>query len=86
MSLEIAPQNIDVNVHPTKLQVHFLHEDEIVEQLQQCLAAKLVGANSSRTCVCFLFFLSIFCCSFRMRSGSSFYSISIFTRAFYFLC
>ncbi|KAG7246128.1 hypothetical protein CRUP_014527, partial [Coryphaenoides rupestris] len=35
LSLEIAPHNIDVNVHPTKHEVHFLHEDCIVESVQK---------------------------------------------------
>ena len=43
MSLEIEPQNVDVNVHPTKREVHFLHEDAIVEALQQAIEAKLLG-------------------------------------------
>lgn len=29
--------------------MHFLHEDAIVEQIQQCFADRLVGANASRT-------------------------------------
>lgn len=49
LSLEIHPANIDVNVHPTKMQVHFLHEDSIIEQIQQSLSDKLLGANASRT-------------------------------------
>ncbi|XP_077053047.1 DNA mismatch repair protein Mlh1 isoform X1 [Siphateles boraxobius] len=49
LSLEIAPQNIDVNVHPTKHEVHFLHEDSITESIQKHIESKLLGSNSSRT-------------------------------------
>ncbi|XP_010862287.1 DNA mismatch repair protein Mlh1 isoform X1 [Esox lucius] len=49
LSLEIAPQNIDVNVHPTKHEVHFLHEDCIIDSMQKHIEAKLLGSNSSRT-------------------------------------
>ncbi|XP_027731940.1 DNA mismatch repair protein Mlh1 [Vombatus ursinus] len=49
LSLEIAPQNVDVNVHPTKHEVHFLHEDSILERVQQHIESQLLGANSSRT-------------------------------------
>lgn len=47
-SLEIAPKNVDVNVHPTKHEVHFLHEDSILEHVQQHIESKLLGSNSSR--------------------------------------
>lgn len=49
LSIEIAPQNIDVNVHPTKHEVHFLHEDAIISSIQAAIETKLLGANSSRT-------------------------------------
>ncbi|ELU03070.1 hypothetical protein CAPTEDRAFT_136607 [Capitella teleta] len=49
ISLEIAPQNIDVNVHPTKHEVHFLHEDSVIESVQKCIDARLLGSNASRT-------------------------------------
>uniref|UniRef100_A0A8C5CV52 DNA mismatch repair protein S5 domain-containing protein n=1 Tax=Gadus morhua TaxID=8049 RepID=A0A8C5CV52_GADMO len=49
LSLEIAPHNIDVNVHPTKHEVHFLHEDSIIESVQKHVESKLLGSNSSRT-------------------------------------
>ena len=48
-SLEISPQNVDVNVHPTKHEVHFLHEDAIIEGIQKCVETKLLGSNKSRT-------------------------------------
>nr|XP_046257439.1 DNA mismatch repair protein Mlh1 [Scatophagus argus] len=49
LSLEIAPQNVDVNVHPTKHEVHFLHEDSVIESIQKHVESKLLGSNSSRT-------------------------------------
>lgn len=47
--MEIAPHNVDVNVHPTKHEVHFLHEDCIIESIQKHIESKLLGSNSSRT-------------------------------------
>ncbi|XP_071108486.1 DNA mismatch repair protein Mlh1-like [Haliotis cracherodii] len=49
MSLEISAQNVDVNVHPTKHEVHFLHEDAIIESIQATVESKLLGSNASRT-------------------------------------
>ncbi|XP_063421128.1 DNA mismatch repair protein Mlh1-like [Mytilus trossulus] len=49
LGLEIAPQNVDVNVHPTKHEVHFLHEDAIIENIQEVIETKLLGSNQSRT-------------------------------------
>uniref|UniRef100_A0A3B4BG63 DNA mismatch repair protein MLH1 n=1 Tax=Periophthalmus magnuspinnatus TaxID=409849 RepID=A0A3B4BG63_9GOBI len=49
LSLEIAPQNVDVNVHPTKHEVHFLHEDSVIESVQKHIETTLLGSNSSRT-------------------------------------
>ena len=52
MSLKIAPQNLDVNVHPTKHEVFFLHQDAIIERLQHGLEEKLLNSNASRTLYC----------------------------------
>ncbi|XP_052843519.1 DNA mismatch repair protein Mlh1 [Drosophila gunungcola] len=49
MSLTLPPQNLDVNVHPTKHEVHFLYQDEIVERIKQQVEARLLGSNSTRT-------------------------------------
>lgn len=49
ISLDINPQNIDVNVHPTKHEVRFLHEDAIVERIKFALDERLTGNSASRT-------------------------------------
>jgi len=49
MSLEISPQNIDVNVHPTKHEVHFLHEEAIISSIQNAVETKLLGSNKARS-------------------------------------
>lgn len=49
ISLDINPQNIDVNVHPTKHEVRFLHEDAIIERIKFALDERLAGNSASRT-------------------------------------
>lgn len=48
-SIEISPSNVDVNVHPTKHEVLFLHEEKVVEAIQRTVEETLLGCNVSRT-------------------------------------
>jgi DNA mismatch repair protein MLH1 len=49
LSLEINPQSVDVNVHPTKREVKFENENEIVRIICEELGSRLAAVDTSRT-------------------------------------
>ncbi|KAL4904896.1 hypothetical protein BDW74DRAFT_185414 [Aspergillus multicolor] len=49
IDLEIEPHRLDVNVHPTKREVNFLNEDEIIDTICAEIRSKLAEVDSSRT-------------------------------------
>ena len=51
ISLQMEAKNVDVNVHPTKEEVGFLKESEIISEIQEEMKKKLMGGNDSRVFV-----------------------------------
>ncbi|KAL4975347.1 histidine kinase-like ATPase [Aspergillus desertorum] len=49
IDLEIETHRLDVNVHPTKREVNFLNEDEIIDIICAEIRSKLARVDSSRT-------------------------------------
>ncbi|CAA7268441.1 unnamed protein product [Cyclocybe aegerita] len=48
LSLQIDPRSVDVNVHPTKREVHFLNEEAITERIADAIQENLAKQSHSR--------------------------------------
>jgi DNA mismatch repair protein MLH1 len=48
LALRLPYEDVDINVHPTKKEVIFLHEEEILGVIHDSITAMLAGANNSR--------------------------------------
>ena len=49
LSLQISPQNIDVNMHPSKSEVRYLNEDVINDRILKLIEDKLVDNSNCQT-------------------------------------
>ncbi len=49
LSIRMPPSHVDVNVHPTKKEVHFLHKDEMIEAIREAIEQAVFSSNDQRT-------------------------------------
>ncbi|XP_004499581.1 DNA mismatch repair protein MLH1 [Cicer arietinum] len=49
ISIVLPPENVDVNVHPTKREVSLLNQEVIIEKIQSVIESTLRNSNEART-------------------------------------
>ncbi|XP_078180194.1 MUTL-homolog 1 isoform X1 [Carex rostrata] len=48
MSINLPPEHVDVNIHPTKREVSLLDQDSLIDTIQSAVESKLMSSNSTR--------------------------------------
>lgn len=49
LSLDLVPENLDVNMHPTKREVRFMHEEEVIKFISENVHDTLSSVDDSRS-------------------------------------
>ncbi|KAG2448592.1 hypothetical protein HYH02_006483 [Chlamydomonas schloesseri] len=49
LDVRLPPRHVEVNMHPTKREVGFMHQAEVIEVIRAAVEAKLLASNDSRT-------------------------------------
>ncbi|KXZ55311.1 hypothetical protein GPECTOR_3g445 [Gonium pectorale] len=49
LDVRLPPRQVEVNMHPTKREVGFMHQVEVIEEIRRAVEAKLLASNESRT-------------------------------------
>ena len=49
--LRLPGSHVDVNVHPTKREVGFLHQEALIEHIRAAVEAQLLASNDRRALV-----------------------------------
>jgi len=48
MSINLPPEHVDVNIHPTKKEVSLLNQERIIEMIKDAIEEKLMNCNTTR--------------------------------------
>lgn len=49
MSINLPPEHVDVNIHPTKREVSLLNQESLIDIVQNAVETKLMTSNTSKT-------------------------------------